>query len=104
MMSGGTDDPRAHAVPGTLRPHGDVVSQRLGDGGVLIDLRSGRIFELNTTGMRVWELITEGCATEALDARLLSEFATDSGRLHAEVRALLDDLRQEGLLNAEPRS
>jgi|SRR5919108_864803 hypothetical protein len=102
-MTGGTDDPRARAGVDTRRPHGDVVAQRLGDSGVLIDLRSGRIFELNTTGMRVWELLVEGCAADALDERLMNEFATDERRLHEEVSALLDELQQEGLLDADPR-
>ena len=38
----------------------DAVSNRLGDGGVVVNLRTNRIFELNATGMRAWELIGDG--------------------------------------------
>ena len=86
-----------------LRPHPDVVSQRLGDSGVLIDLRTGRMFELNSTGIRVWELVSEGCSAGDLAPRLQQEFTGDPDRLRAEVTALVDELAREGLLYAERR-
>ena len=39
------------------RPRADVVARRMGRTGVLVDLRSSRIFELNNTAARVWELL-----------------------------------------------
>ena len=45
---------------GLLRQSPDAVSNRLGEGGVVVNLRTNRIFELNATGMRAWELIGEG--------------------------------------------
>lgn len=86
-----------------LRPHPDVVSQRLGESGVLIDLRTGRMFELNATGLRVWELVNEGCPAGQMLHRLGDEFTGDPDRLRDEVAALLDELVREGLLYAERR-
>jgi len=88
---------------GRLRPHEDVVSQRLGDAGVLIDMRTGRMFELNVTGVRVWELVVEGCSPAETVPRLLQEFSGDADVLRAEVTALIEELVSEGLLHAEPR-
>lgn len=85
-----------------LRAPSDVVSQRLGDAGVLIDMRSGRMFELNATGIRVWELVTEGCSTAEAASRLEQEFAATPAALHAEVAGLVDALVREGLLSVEP--
>lgn len=102
-MQNGGDQDRVAAGAVRLRPEPDVVSQRLGDAGVLIDMRSGRMFELNGTGVRVWELVGEGCSPESTLTRLQQEFAGDPDRLRAEVNELLDQLVREGLLHAERR-
>ena len=41
-------------------PNPDVVSRRLGDDTVLVHLKTNRIFALNPTGARFWELLLEG--------------------------------------------
>jgi hypothetical protein len=86
-----------------LRPHQDVVSQRLGDAAVLIDMRTGRMFELNVTGVRIWELVADGYSPAEAVPRLLEEFSGDPDVLRAEVTALVEELVREGLLHAEPR-
>jgi hypothetical protein len=101
MHAGEESDPANAAA--RLRPHKDVVSQRLGEAGVLIDMRSGRMFELNVTGIRIWELVGEGCSPDDAAARLLQEFAGDPLELRAEVGALVEELVREGLLDAEHR-
>jgi Coenzyme PQQ synthesis protein D (PqqD) len=88
----------------TLRVHPDVISQRLGDSGVLVNVRTGRMFELNVTGIRVWELVSSGCAAEHMVRRLTEEFTGDEADVRAETAALIDELVREGLLHAEPRA
>jgi hypothetical protein len=87
-------------LPGRPRHHAQVVSSRLGDAGVLVHLRTNRIFELNATGFRAWELIGEGLDLAAVEGRLLEEFAVPSDRLRAELHDLVAALLQEGLLDA----
>ena len=87
-------------VPDALRHHAQVVSSKLGDGGVLVHLRTNRIFELNPTGYRVWELIGEGLDLAAIERRLGEEFAVDPERLRTEVHDLVTALVGEGLLDA----
>ena len=100
-MHAGEERDHAHAGR-RLRPHEDVVSQRLGDAGVLIDMRTGRMFELNVTGVRIWELVVEGCSPDDAVLRLLQEFSAAPDVLRAEVTALIEKLVSEGLLHAEP--
>ncbi|HWB17273.1 MAG TPA: PqqD family protein [Vicinamibacterales bacterium] len=76
----------------------DIVVRRVGDGGVLVDLRTNAIFELNDTGMRVWELIVEGLGLDEMAARLTEEFDVTAGDGLAACRELVDALRAEGLL------
>ena len=41
-------------------PSADVVAEMTGDHMVLIHMQTNKIFELNRTGARVWELLGEG--------------------------------------------
>jgi hypothetical protein len=81
-----------------LRPKADVVSRRLGESAVLIDLQTNVIFELNGTGFRIWELLLQELPVEAMAARLHEEFGVDPARAAAEIEALLARLRDERLV------
>jgi hypothetical protein len=82
-----------------LRQSANVAASRLGDTGVLVNLRTNRIFELNATGLRVWELIGEGCARAEIERRLGEEFGdVDAEQVHQEVSKLLLALLHEALV------
>jgi len=78
------------------------VSNRLGDGGVVVNLRTNRIFELNATGMRAWELIGEGHTRDEIERRLEDEFEVEPARVRAELATLIADFAREGLVDADP--
>jgi hypothetical protein len=80
----------------TRRP--DVVARRVGNTAVLVHLGSNRIYELNDTGARIWELTADGATVEGLVDRLEDEFDVDRGQLASEVASIVDDLVREGLL------
>ncbi len=82
-----------------LAPSPNVVSSRLGDGAVLVHLETNQIFELNTTGVRAWELISEGLDLDAVIDQLGREFDVEAGRVRAEVTDLVAALVQQGLLD-----
>ena len=81
-----------------LKPHPEVISRRLGDAAVLVHLTSNRIFELNATGARIWELICEGLDEPAISAKLAEEFDVEPTLAAEELRGLLARLRHEGLV------
>jgi hypothetical protein len=87
-----------------LRQSPDAVSNRLGDGGVVVNLRTNRIFELNATGMRAWELMAECQDVQEVARRLQDEFAGVPDRVFAELQQLVEDLAREGLIDAVPRA
>jgi hypothetical protein len=76
----------------------DIVSRRVGDGGVLVDLRTNEIFELNDTGMRIWELVVEGLDLDRMAARLVEEFDVSPADGLAACRQVVGELRAAGLL------
>ena len=93
----------AGAPDAILRHSVDAVSNRLGDGGVVVNLRTNRIFELNATGMRAWELMGDGRTRAELERQLEAEFAATPGRVRTELEQLIADLAGEGLVDANPQ-
>lgn len=81
-----------------FRPDPDVVAQRLGDEIVLVHMNTDRIFVLNRTGARLWELLCEQLDREAIRQRLVSEFDVDEAQVVGEVDDLLRALMNEQMI------
>ena len=79
-------------------PGEDVVADLAGDRLVLIHLATNRIFELNRTGARVWELLREGEDEDGMVRRMLEEFDIDEETLRQEIRSVVGRLRAEKLV------
>ena len=75
-----------------------VVSRRLGSSSVLVNLDSNAIYELNSTGARVVDLLASGIDDLALPNQLRSEFDDVSDSVQSDVRRLLQDLQTAGLI------
>jgi len=81
-----------------LRPNPEVIARRLDNATVVVDVPTSRIFELNETGTRVWELLGEGLDQESIVRQLVAEFDVERIQVVDEVENLLERLRTEGLL------
>jgi hypothetical protein len=81
-----------------VRQSAQAVSSRLGDAGVLVHLQTNRIFEVNATGLRIWELAGEGRTLGEIEQTLQGEFEVEPERLRSELLALVAELSREGLL------
>jgi hypothetical protein len=81
-----------------LRPNPEVIARRLDNATVVVDVPTSRIFELNETGTRVWELLGEGLDQESIVRQLVAEFDVERIQAVDEVKTLLERLRTEGLL------
>jgi hypothetical protein len=79
-------------------PAADVVARRLGDSAVLIRLTTNRIYELNPTGARVWDLVGSGTTVGMMHETLAEEFDVSADTVGGDVDALLRQLLQEGLV------
>lgn len=86
----------SHTSP--LRVRGDVVSRTMGDGAVLVDLRTNEIFELNATGARVWELVSETQPLTAVVDTVVREFDVTRAVAETDVADLVGELVERGLL------
>lgn len=81
-----------------LLPNGDVIVKRLDQAAVLLHIPSNRIFELNETGVRVWELIGENLDPDHIARQLVDEFDVEYAVAVDEVKNLIARLWTEGLL------
>jgi hypothetical protein len=81
-----------------LEPTDDVVGQRLGDGTVLVHLKTNRIFELSRTGGRFWDLLQSETDRGRIEKQLLSEFDVPEEDLTAEMDSLISSLADEDLV------
>jgi hypothetical protein len=80
----------------------DVVSRRVEDLVVIVHLRTDRIYELNRTGGRLWELLEEGSTYgEALRA-LQDEFEVDREKVEREAENFVDMLVSEDVVGEPP--
>lgn len=89
---------RASSPVTPLRPNPDVIARHLGEGAVLVHLPTNRVFELNHTGVRVWDLISEGVPFDGIVQALAAEFEMDAGGVAADVTELIAWLRDEDLI------
>lgn len=88
------DQPTSHRP----RANPDVVARRLGDGAVLVHLPTNRIFEMNDSGMRIWELVGAGLDDAGIARMLTEEFDVSPLAASAEVRRFVELFRAEGLV------
>ena len=81
-----------------MQPNTDVIARKLGQATVLVHFPTNRIFELNETGTRIWELVCQNRDFASIVLTLVEEFDVDEERAADEAGRLLERLRTEGLL------
>jgi coenzyme PQQ synthesis protein D (PqqD) len=79
-----------------------VVFKVLDDEAVLLDLQSGEYFGLNEIGCRIWQLIPASGRLEAIRDRLVEEYDVPADRAWHDLKALIAELLQRGLVSAIP--
>ena len=68
-----------------------------------MNLRTNRIYELNRTASRFWELLESGADRKAAERVLLDEFQVDQATVRAETDRLLARLGSAGIVNGHTR-
>jgi hypothetical protein len=81
-----------------LRQNPEVVARRFDNNTVLVNITTNRIFELNETGAKVWELLGEGVDIDGIVRRLVDEFDVEEWQAAGEVKDLIAQFQTEGVL------
>lgn len=79
----------------------DTVAANLGEELAVLDLPSGSYLGFNATAAHVWRLLSQPRTLDALCEAMTAEFEIDADRCRAEVAALLDRLRDAGLVTVD---
>jgi hypothetical protein len=83
-----------------LRLSASVRSTHSADGAVVLDIRQGCMFRLNSTGSRIVELLSGGADEKAIVSSLVEEFSADHAAAAADTREFLTLLLEHALLEA----
>lgn len=81
-----------------VRRQDDVVSRKVGDRLVVVDLQTNRIYELNPTASRLWELLETGRDRAELEQAMLKEFEVREPDLSVNLDETLNLLSSKGLI------
>ena len=84
-----------------LRPSDDVVAERVGEEMVLVHLGSNKIYELNATAARFWELAGQVGTLEGVRAALRDEFEVGADELDREIAKFLETAKADRLIIVE---
>lgn len=86
-----------------VHPSPRVLAQVVEGETILLDLESEHYFVFdNAAGTRCWQLLEEYSDVEKVIAVMLDEFDVDKATLRADVEALVEELREAGLVLDTP--
>jgi hypothetical protein len=76
----------------------DVLARETPDGAVLVDMTSGRAWELNRVGAALWSLLSAPTSLRHVCAVLGERYAVERTVLERDLTKLADDLIRAGLI------
>ncbi|HSO81704.1 PqqD family protein [Thiocapsa sp.] len=75
-----------------------VMTRRVGDEAVVLDLATGTYFGLDPVGARMWELMGEGKTLGEMCDRMLEEYEVTREELERDALRLIEELKGQGLV------
>ncbi len=80
----------------------DQVSCRLDEETVLLELRNGNYYGLNSVGTVIWETIQQPRSIEAVCSAVLEQFSVDAEICERDVLRVIGELQAAGLVEFRP--
>lgn len=81
-----------------MRKNPAVVCTELDEGAVLLNMDTRYYFNLNETGLRIWQIMDECKSPVTIAEKLASEYDVTVARSTASVLSLMGTLEKEGLI------
>jgi hypothetical protein len=79
----------------------DAAANKMGDAVVLVHVGTDRIFELNSTAGRIWDLLSQGRDRAQILEQLKSEFPESDAVLAQQLDELLSSLIAEKFISVQ---
>jgi hypothetical protein len=92
------DETKETSMASTIRIGAHVKSVIDADGAVILDLKRGRYFSLNGTGVSVWRRLEGGVTPEAIEAEFSAQYA-GAPNVGRDVTAFVESLRRAELID-----
>ena len=83
-------------------PESDIVLEAFQDESIAVNLSVGRYYSLSLVGAEIYDLLTQGCALEAVVEHLAHRYDEDPAVIDDAVRDFTARLLEEGLIVAAP--
>ena len=85
----------------SFRIPSDVLFRVLDGEAVILNLRSGIYFGLDTIGTRMWQLIRDHSSSTQIISILLDEYEVAKDQLEKDLEQLIEDLLGKGLIETD---
>ncbi len=79
----------------------EQVSCPLGEEAAILNLKNSVYYGMNPVGARIWELLKQPKRVSELRDLLLDEYEVEPERCSQDLLALLQKMREEGLIEVE---
>ena|ERR1700674_3309878 len=80
----------------------DQVSSDLAGETAILNLKNGVYYGLDPVGSRLWTLVQEPTTFGEIRDALLGHYDVDKGTLESDIRDLLNQLAEHGLVDIQP--
>jgi hypothetical protein len=77
----------------------EAVANRMGEGVVLVHVGTDRIFELNSTAARIWDLVADGRDREEIQTMISEEYGISKELAAQQTEELLSSLISEKIIS-----
>jgi len=79
----------------------DVLSRSLAGQAVILNSRTGKYYQLDAVGARMWECLTKQRHVELAYRELLAEYDASEDRLREDLLGFIEELVADGLLQVD---
>lgn len=76
----------------------DLISSDLAGEVIMLDLKSGIYYGLDSVGARIWSLLQEPKSIIQIRDVILAEYDVDQDRCEQDLRVLIDEMLSRGLI------
>jgi hypothetical protein len=85
-----------------FRPIEEHLFSDLNGEAVILSLKNGKYYGLNEVGMTIWQAVSECSTLQEIEAAVIAEYEVEPETCSREVRAFVDNLIAEGLIEMAP--
>ena len=91
------------SLQSTVMVTSEQVSCPLGDESAILNMKNSVYYGVNPVGATVWNLLKEAKTVSEIRDAILDEYDVDQVRCEKDLFALLEEMRNEGLIEVRDR-